>query len=1052
MLVAFNPFVLLFWAFLSCFLPGAILSFGLLRASRFNAMEKALIGFGLGMVSVPLIPFLLFFVAGIKFSYAIALLSVALFYVAAVAAFVLNKAHEDLKLPSLQSGITLSVPTVSTELILSILILVIVALSFVARLSTYSPIFMELDPYYYTYVSQQVLVGGGNFPNDQTAWYPDVIVDHREVPEISYLEATWYSFYTGGGAYDNMLLAALASLYPPIAAALAVFFIYLFLSAYYKKEWAVLAAGITAFIPVFLMKTVAGEMEIQPYAFFSIAFFLAMYASMLREKHIKFAFLSAIAFIAMTLGSGSDLVIITALLLFIPLQSVFIFLTAGEKGKEELRTLCINNAVILLLGVFLFSCVIKGLFYNGGIGFGHTIAITMAIAICGALYAIRTYVPDAKRARNMLIAMILAGLFLFFFTPLGDVVRDIGTAGLGIAQFNAPLDRTIAEQNVAGSDFSGEFGFVATAYPPVIGGVMDVITSMVNTALDLAVRILNWIFNTSLQYDPKVNSLLMLWLFLFGATLAYSAYRLFKGEDTPVLLFATLIIPPLLVGLLKAKYSIYSGFLLAAAIGFTFGESEQAITRFLARSAKNEDEKKEYLSYAYYALTVIAAMLLILQFTASAGGLSKSLVVSSLTATRFQDDPGALKAKFQSLCDELNSKNMSEQSICDQYSSSGMGFCTAYDSPICTVAADPVAYASQGTNSQYNRKLCYYSLISDILNPKNEELLAANLRCERISEYWIESMEWIRYDTENNSRTTSWWDYGHWINFFGQKDTVLRNEHASNFMIGEVAHDYIDGTPGDLAQFMRSRNSTYALFDMELVAGGNPFGGKYGALNYLSCARDNETNVSLQPGMSQCEAEHLWEMVYIPKDSTGRTCTISKSGNKTGVIGYEAYWTYDRSVQPLLSTTYPNVMGYNCYGDHLNDPTTLAVCQNMVMLRPTYCVGPALLANGQQTYGTYLLNETYPNGDLKLNKAQLVSPQSYAQTYHLGDAYGVALIYNEDPVFLENGQVTSGYDDRRTKFYSSNIYRALFVGDLPGFSLVFQTKDGQVKIYRLNPQ
>jgi asparagine N-glycosylation enzyme membrane subunit Stt3 len=1051
MLVSFNPFVLLFWAFVSCFLPGAILSFGLFRGSRFNALEKALIGFGLGIVLVPLVPFLLFFIAGIKFSYAIALFSVALFYVAALAALVLSRAHEDLKLPRLESGITLSLSMVSSGLVLSLILLIIVIFAFLARLSTYSPVFMELDPYYYTYITQQVLVDGGNFQNDTTAWYPDLTVNHREVPEVSYLEATWYSLYTQGGAYDNMLLAALASTYPPIVAALAVFFVYIFVSAYYKKEWAILAAGLAAFIPVFMMKTLGGEMETQPYAFFSIAFFIAMYVSMLKGKDVRFALLSALAFVAVTLGSGSDLIVVTVLLLFVPLQSVFIFLAAREDNREQLRTMLVNNAIILVLGVFLFSGLIKGLFYYGQLSLTNTVAIGMAVAICAALYAIRAYVPEAKKARNLFIAMVLAGIFLFFLTPVGGVIKGIGATGLGVAQFNFPLQRTIAEQNVAGSDFSGEFGFIAAAYPSVLQGVMGVITSIVNLSIDLAFRILDWLLETNLQYDAKANSMLMLWLFLFGAALVYSAYRLYKGEDTPVLLFAALVIPPVLIGLLKAKYTIYAGFLLAAAIGFTFGESEEAITRFLARTAKNEEEKKEYLSYAYYALIVIAGLLLVLQFSASSNGMARALVMSSFTP-RFQDDPGALKVKFQSICDELKSKNVSEDSICSQYSSSGLGFCTAYDSPICTVAADPVAYASQGTNSQYNRKLCYYSLISDIMNPKSDELLAASLRCQRISEYWIESMEWLRYNTENGSRTISWWDYGHWINFFGQKNAVIRNEHLSPYMIGEVAHDYIDGTPEDLAQFMRSHNSTYALFDMELIAGGNPFGGKYGALNYLSCARDNETNVSLQPGMSQCEADHLWEMMYIPKDSTDRTCQISKSGNKTGVIGYEAYWTWDRAVQPLLSVTYPNIMGFNCYGDYLNDPTTLAVCQNLVMLRPTYCVGQVLLADGQQSYGTYLLNETYSNGDLKLNKAQLISPTSYTQTYHLGDAYGVALIYNEDPVFLENGQAVSGYDDRRTKFYSSNLYRALFVGDLPGFTLAFQTKDGQVRIYRLNPQ
>ncbi len=1051
MLVTFNPYVLLFWAFVSCFLPGAILSFGLFRGSRFNAMEKILLGFGLGIVIVPIAPFLLFFLAGVKFSYALALLSVVFLYAVAIAAFVLSKAHEDLKLPS---SLTLSPSTLlSAEVLLSLLILVIVALTFIVRFSTYSPVFMELDPYYYTYISQQVIVNGGNFPNDMTAWYPYVVANHRETSELSYLEAIWYSLYTQGGAYDNMLLADLASIYPPIAAALAVFFVYMFVAAYYKKEWGILAAGIAAFLPIFLMKTVAGEMDVLPYAFFSISLFLVMYVYMLKDKSMKFAFLSALAFMAVSLGSVSEIVPLIMLVVFIPLQSLFIFLTNKDDCKEELKTLLINNAIILVFGVFLFSGVIQGVFRDGRISFGNTAMVAIAVAVCGALYAIRMYVPDAKRARNLFIALVVAGVLLFFFTPLGNPIKSTGKSALGLAQFNIPLDRTIAEQSPAGTDFSSNFGFIAVAYPAPIAGVMNVITSIVNTIFDLVIRILNWIFGTALQYDGKVNSLLMLWLFLFGVMIVYSIYRMFKGEATPVLMFAAIVLPPMLVGLLKTKYTTYAGFLIAIAIGFVFAESCELVSRLISDMTKKEDEKKEYLSYAYYAFVLIAALLIVFQFTASAGGVAKALTVSFFTATRFQDNPAALQAKFQSMCNNFTAENVSEQSICDQYGNSGVGFCTVYDPSICTVAADPVAYASQGTNSQYDTKLCYYSLISDITNPQPEELLAASLRCERVSTYWIEAMEWIKGNTENDSRITSWWDYGHWENFFGQRAAVIRNDQtASPFMVGEVAYDYLDGTPADLATFMRSVNSSYALFDMELIEGGNPFGGKYGALNYLACARENETNVTLQPSMSQCEAQHLWEMVYIPKDSSGRTCTISKAGNQTGVIGYEAYWTWDPSVQPLLSTTYPDIMGFNCYGDYLNDPETLAVCQNLVTLRPMYCVGEVLLANGQKTYGTYLLNETEPNGDLKLNKAQLISPTSYSQTYHLGDAYSVALMYTNDPVFLENGQATSGYGDRGTAFYSSNLYQALFLDELPGFTKVFASQDGMVKIYKLNPQ
>ena len=1044
MFLSFNPWLLLVWISLACFIPGALVSFAIFRQSRFNSLEKLLIGFGLGMVIAPLIPFLLYFLAGIKFSYGIAILSVAAFYVAAIALFARSKAYEDFKLPQFSYQSLLSV-----GVLVAVLLVVIVSVSFLIRLSTYSPIFMELDPYYYTYDAQQLLVLGENPVNDKTAWYPVASVSHRIAPEISYLEATWYSLYTGGGQYDNMLLADIASVYPPIAGALAVFFIYIFISTYYRREWGILAAGLVAFIPIFLVKTVSGEMEVQPYAFFSIAFFLAMYAQMLKEKSRTFAVLAGLAFAAVALGSSSEILPATMVLLFLPLQAIFLYLK-GEDASE-LRGLAENNAIMFLVGGVLGSMLVKGIFYNAALSFGTVIPMFIAVAVAGVMYIVRDKVAERKTRHGILAALVLVGLVLFLLTPLGNVVRQVGRSGIGVATFNDPLDRTIAEQNVASPDFSGEFGFVAVAYPSgLIASAFGITSDLVNFMLSVMVGIINWALNSDVGFSARDNSLLLLWVALFVAALVYSFYRQLKSEQAPSLLFAALIFPPLLVGLIKAKYTIYAGFLIAAVIAFIFGEAEDLLGRLAKNMGKDDAEKSEYVSYGYYCLAIIAGLLVILQFTASSGGIAPALLTSSFT-TRFQDNPTAVAPKLQSICDTLTSKNVSESSICQQYSSAGVPLCTVYDPPVCDVASDPMKYADGGTNSQYSTKLCYYSLISDIMNPKSEEVMAANFRCQRINGYWIESMEWIRNNTEDGARITSWWDYGHWENFFGQRNAVIRNDqHVSPAMVGEVAHDYIDGTPEDLAAFMRSKGSKYALFDMELISGGGGFGGKYGALNYLSCARDNDTNVSMQPTMSQCEADHMWEVIFVPKDTTGRACTISKAGNKTGVLAYKAYWTWDRNTPFLYTPNYPNIMGYNCYGDYLNDPTTLAVCQNLVITKPAYCVGPVLLANGQTSYGTYLLNETYPNGDLKLNKAQFASVSSYQQTFHLGDVTAVTLVYTQDPTFLENGQVTSGYGDARTAFYTSNLYRALFINDIPGFTKVFETQDGMVKIYKVN--
>lgn len=1035
MLVSFDPLMLLFWVFLACFLPGALLSLGIFRNSRLLVFEKVMAGFGLGIIILPLIPFLLYLLIGIKFSYGIALLSTALFYAGAAAVFLKSGAYRDFRLPDTQAVLT-------HQRAIMLLVLLIVLFSFIIRYVTYSPVFFELDPYYYTNVATQLLTLGENPWDDQTAWYPDVVVSHRTVPALSYLEAIWYSFYSSGAAYDNMLLAVIASMYPPILAALAVFFLYLFISAFYERDWGVLAAGIAAFSPIFVFKTLAGVMEVQPYAFFAIAFFLAMYALMLREKGRVYAILAGLGFGAIVLGSASEVVALTVLMLFIPLQSIYLYFR--EENLENFKSFLVNNGIVFAAGGILASMLAKGMFYYGAPALSYPLIFGMAIAFSAALYAIRLRLPDKAVQRNIFAGIVVAGLVLFLFSPLGSFIKDYAANAAGIGQYNQPLDRTIAEQKPASADLSSEMGFIAAAKLDPLGILLWLLSPfsfLVNTVLAVTVALANTALGTNLAFEEKANSLLMLFIFLFLAALAYSLYRMMKKEESYALFFAVLIFPPLVIGLLKAKYTIYAAFLMAAAIAFVFAESK----RFLDPLIKNTDLQR----IAYMALVAFAGIILVCQFAFSAGGFAPAILSQSGKA-RFQDNPSAFSEKFTSICNSLASKGYTEESLCQQYAQIGRPICTEYDEGICTVAADPLAYAQKGTNEQYSTKLCYYSLIADITSPTSEEITSADLRCRSLSGYWIEAMEWISANTAEGARFTSWWDYGHWINYFGERNTVLRNEHASHFMIGEVAHAYLAGTPEELAAFMKSRDSRYAIFDMELLSGGGSLGGKYGALNYLQCARNNKTGVQSETGASACEAQYLWETVIVPSDPTGQVCVISKTGNKSGVLAYRAYWSTGAGDPYKYTPNYPEtIFGLGCYGQWLNNPRYLSICQSVFRTDKAYCIGEAMLSNGQMGYGAYLLNETYPNGDLRLNKAIFAYLKTYPQTAHLGDAMTVTLLYTKDPIFLENGVAVHGYDDTAWPFYKSNLYRAMFLDELPGFTKVFESKDGLVRIFRL---
>lgn len=1032
MFVSFDLLVFLFWMLVSTFLPGAILSFSIFRKDDFGALEKLLIGFALGFFLLPMIPFLLYLVAGIKFSYTIALLSVAVLYAISLVFFIKNKVYEvfaNLHLfQNKTDNFVFQIPSQKTLLGFAIpaLLILVLVVTYLIRIGSYSPIFQELDPYYYTYVAQQILTVGFNPLNDQTGWFPEVVVDHREIPAISYLESIWYSLYSGGGHYDNMLLALIASMYPPLAAILAVFFIYLLVSTISRKKWGLVAAAVATAVPAFIYKLSAGEQEVQPYAFFGILFFFAMYALCMKKKDLKFAVLSGIAFAAVALGSSSQILVIGSLIIFMILQSSMLFIR--DKNNDALKYLLVSNAIIFVIGPLLGSAILKDIFVVGAPTFSMAGAVAIPVFFIGVLYLLKEKLAVKNHYLVAFVALVVVALLAYLFTPLGGYIKNIGTSGLSLAEYTSPLYRTIAEQGQASGYFDDQMGFIAESQsiPDQLGSPDRVLallkfyfllpfTVLGNLVLQTFTFAVNAFLGTSVAFSDKPVSFLLFWVVSFIFSLVYCAWKFSKNEDDALfVLFAAMILPPLLVGILKTKYTIYAGVLLAVAAGFVLGQVNDIIPKLADGDEKKGKKKdgKDILKYSYILLFIGAAFVLLQFFN---HGLAPALLWGSMH-TLYQNDPAALGAKFQTFC------------------------AVSGDSEVCAAAADPLGYAGKGTNYQYSTRLCMLSLLSNYSYINNlgaapgGEGQAAMFRCQRITDYWIDSMEWISKNTEPDARITSWWDYGHWINYFGQRDTVLRNEHASHSMIGDVAHGYVDATPDELKKWMLAHDSKYALFDIELIAGGGSLGGKYGALNYLSCARDNETNVSFSPGESECEGNHLWETVFV----SSSPCTISKLANKTGYTAYKVYI----GPKQLYLPYYPDF----CFS---SDAQAIAACKYNVRVKPEYCVGPVTLANGQQTMSTYYLNETAPNGDLKLNKAFLQMPFQLPNTPHMGPVTGVTLLYTEDKVWLENGEVTSGYEDRKGKFYDSAIYRAIFTDSLPGFKQVYSTSSGAVKIYKI---
>ncbi len=169
-------------------------------------------------------------------------------------------------------------------------------------------------------------------------------------------------------------------------------------------------------------------------------------------------------------------------------------------------------------------------------------------------------------------------------------------------------------------------------------------------------------------------------------------------------------------------------------------------------------------------------------------------------------------------------------------------------SDVIPVALDPSYAIANPADAKYG----YWIDCAKISGP-----LAGYLYCSHIPSYWLEPMEWIRKNVGEEDRVISWWDYGHWINFFGQRNCVTRNEHANVSMDLEVADVFVYGNASELKAYMLQHKAKYALFDVDLIS-------KWGALVYLACFENNETTFEKGPGNSACDAQHYLEYVYVP--------------------------------------------------------------------------------------------------------------------------------------------------------------------------------------------
>ena len=275
--------------------------------------------------------------------------------------------------------------------------------------------------------------------------------------------------------------------------------------------------------------------------------------------------------------------------------------------------------------------------------------------------------------------------------------------------------------------------------------------------------------------------------------------------------------------------------------------------------------------------------------------------------------------------------------------------------------------------------------------------LGAVLYCNVVPNYWISATNWMKANVGPYApRILAWWDYGDWINWFGNSNAVIRGDNSVPTQDYKTAAYYVM-TPNEgfnatkLGAYMDSIQAKYMLFDNQLVP-------KWGALDFLACTYVNQTSeqYALQQGRlygqsfvlgtSGCEIRHDPAYIFIPiSQSINSYCQFSSNSTAIALKGIV-------------------ILGQS--------PTNI-----------TYCVPQQFFSTGNATY-LLSANGTRTNA--------IITTALYQGSTTVQGQQFVSFML----LYAPNGP-NSTITNAPSLFYNSTYYRGYFLGHLSGFSLAY---------------
>lgn len=731
-----------------------------------------------------------------------------------------------------------------------VLLVLLVIFGFYARYATSADFyFSEIDPYYYTHVTEFVATQGQIPLFNDDAYFPQPKFQHVP-PLVHYMTAGWYFVWQGitGASYTKELISSFMQLYPPLLGALLSFLGFIIVREEADRRIALAAAALFAFMPQLIDKMAAGVAEQQPFALFATILIFSTYIIAVKTKSLRWGALAGLSSFLIIIGSSQfvwPIMVITAYLFFASLMefwageldwrwmAVNAMVVAGALAGNMLyltyaadSPLNIYNGVQLLVAAFAFACLL----------------------FAAAKYKVLRRIGSALELSDGNAKMVFLGIgFLAFagvmaFTPLGGKVVSYLNYGLNFAKPNSAIMMTVAEENPAtdAMDLSS-YGVFSYALSPknllmfsaLLCYVMMFATLWKKNRKKMALAsaaIVAFVFVFNSVFDPMVTAAAepfglssmakfvaendIFYYLGLAITSAMVTYVFAEKKNKMPLLFILIFFPISFIGIHKLKYIAHLATALPIAVAFilfllwelcelfsrSFGQSSQAVMK-------------------YSSLTVL--------------GLGTILVVAQFGH--------AAGSPIKLGCDATG------------WGKSLNGF----------TGGLPIPFISSGSTVE-------------------------NLCGQRIGEDWRDAMTWMGINLGSSDRVTSWWDYGHWTTFIAGKKTSTDPGNAFPEYNQEVARALVDGPAKELVRVMKYHNSTYLMLDSELVS-------KWGALNFLSGTfaglyrePNASANYNVTPaidwtqgtGQSKWEVEHAFEFIYpaYTADDSGNAVTMSCPG------------------------------------------------------------------------------------------------------------------------------------------------------------------------------